>query len=129
MRRFYLLLSVLFVISCTKDPIIYTLTTSANPSEGGTVSPVVKVYNEGETATITAFPSYSYEFLNWSNGLGTSNPTTVVMDSDKSITANFNKKTPLRIKFEVDYVWDEKHTFLIRVQSQIEIVGNFIKLQ
>ena len=26
---------VLFVVSCTTDPIIYTLTTSANPADGG----------------------------------------------------------------------------------------------
>jgi hypothetical protein len=39
MRKLLLLLSVLFVVSCFKDPIIYTLTTSANPSEGGIVSP------------------------------------------------------------------------------------------
>ena len=39
MKKLSLFLSFLFVISCTKDPIIYTLTTSANPADGGTVSP------------------------------------------------------------------------------------------
>ena len=111
MRKLLLILSVLFVVSCSKDPIIYTLTTSANPAEGGTVNQSSEQFNEGETATITAFPSYSYEFLNWSNGLGTSNSTTVVMDSDKSITANFNKKTPSKIKYEVEYIWSEKALF------------------
>tara|TARA_B110000908_G_C10159514_1_gene405322 strand:+ start:221 stop:1132 length:912 start_codon:yes stop_codon:yes gene_type:complete len=107
MKKILLFLSVLFVVSCSKDPIIYTLTTSANPAEGGTVNQSSEQFNEGETATITAFPSYSYEFLNWSNGLGTSNSTTVVMDSDKAITANFNKKTPTIIKLEVEEHWDK----------------------
>ena len=107
MRKLLLILSVLFVVSCSKEPVIYTLTTSANPSEGGTVSPSTQQYEEGESATITAFPSYSYEFLNWSNGLGTSNSTTVIIDSDKAITANFGKKIPSKIKFEVEEYWDK----------------------
>ena len=107
MRKLLLILSVLFVVSCSKEPVIYTLTTSANPSEGGTVSPSTQQYEEGESATITAFPSYSYEFLNWSNGLGTSNSTTVIIDSDKAITANFGKKIPSKIKFEVEEYLDK----------------------
>ena len=107
MRKLLLILSVLFVVSCSKEPVIYTLTTYANPSEGGTVSPSTQQYEEGESATITAFPSYSYEFLNWSNGLGTSNSTTVIIDSDKAITANFGKKIPSKIKFEVEEYWDK----------------------
>ena len=55
MRKLLLILSVLFVVSCSKEPVIYTLTTSANPSEGGTVSPSTQQYEEGESATITAF--------------------------------------------------------------------------
>ena len=118
-KLFLLLLSVLFVVSCSKDPIIYTLTTSANPAEGGTVNQSSEQFNEGETATITAFPSYSYEFLNWSNGLGTSNSTTVVMDSDKAITANFGKKTPSKIKFEVEEYWDKVVFPISKVRANI----------
>ena len=92
MQKFILLFSVLFVISCTKDPIIYTLTTSANPSEGGTVSPIVKVYNEGETATITATPATEYVFQSWSGATGSASSTSLVMSSDKSVTAYFIKK-------------------------------------
>ena len=92
MKKLALFLSFLFVISCTKDPIIYTLTTSANPSEGGTVSPVVKVYNEGETATITATPAAEYVFQSWLGATGSASSTSLVMNSDKSVTANFVKK-------------------------------------
>ena len=87
-----LLLFIPFVFSCSKDPVIYTLTTSANPSEGGTVSPSTQQYDEGETATITATPSSEYVFQSWSGATGSTNSTSVVMNSDKSVTANFVKK-------------------------------------
>mgnify|MGYP003652358143 FL=1 len=106
MKKFLLiLLFIPLVFACSKDPVIFTLTTSANPADGGTVSPSSKEYNEGETATINASPNYSYEFLNWSGGFGVSNSTTLTMDSDKSIIANFSKKTPLKIKFELEENW------------------------
>ena len=92
MKKLILLLSVLFVVSCSKDPIIYTLTTSANPSEGGTVSPSTQQYDEGKTATITATASSEYLFQSWSGATGSTNSTSVVMNSDKSVTANFVKK-------------------------------------
>ena len=91
MKKLALFLSFLFVISCTKDPIIYTLTTSANPSDGGTVSPSAQQYDEGKTATITATPSAEYLFQSWSGATGSTNSTSVVMNSDKSVTANFVK--------------------------------------
>jgi len=92
MKKLALFLSFLFVISCSKDPIIYTLTTSANPSDGGTVSPSTQQYDEGKTATITATPAAEYLFQSWSGATGSSNSTSVVMNSDKSVTANFVKK-------------------------------------
>ena len=91
-KKLALFLSFLFVVSCTKDPIIYTLTTSANPADGGTVSPTTQQYNEGKTATITATPAAEYIFQSWSGATGSTNSTSVVMNSDKSVTANFIKK-------------------------------------
>ena len=92
MKKLALFLSFLFVLSCTKDPIIYTLTTSANPADGGTVSPSNQQYDEGKTATITATASSEYVFQSWSGATGSTNSTSVVMNSDKSVTANFVKK-------------------------------------
>ena len=92
MKKIALFLSFLFVISCSKDPIIYNLTTSANPADGGTVSPSTQQYDEGKTATITATASSEYVFQSWSGATGSTNSTSVVMNSDKSVTANFVKK-------------------------------------
>ena len=92
MKKLALFLSFLFIVSCSKDPVIFTLTTSANPSDGGTVSPTTKQYEEGQTATINATPASEYVFQSWSGAAGSTNNTSVVMNSDKSVTANFVKK-------------------------------------
>jgi len=109
MKKLVLFLSVLFVVSCTKDPIIYTLTTSANPAEGGTVSPTTQQYDEGETASITATASSEYVFQSWSGATGSTNSTSVVMNSDKSVTANFvKKKYSLNVMVEGEGTVNEK---------------------
>lgn len=93
MKKLILLLSVLFIVSCTKDPTLYTLTTSVNPSCAGTVSPKTKQYEEGESVMIQVTNvAAEYKIHSWSNASGNSHTTVVVMDSDKSVTANFIKK-------------------------------------
>jgi len=126
-KLFLLLLSVLFVMSCSKDPIIYTLTTSANPSDGGTVSPTTKQYNEGETATITATPSSEYVFQSWLGATGSTNSTSVVMNSDKTVTANFvKKKFALTISVEGEGTVTEK---VIKAGSATDYtIGSVIEL-
>ena len=110
MKKLALFLSFLFVVSCTKDPIIYTLTTSANPSEGGTVSPSSATFEEGETVAITASPSSDYVFQSWSGAAtGSTNSTSVVINSDKTVTANFvKKKFALTISVEGEGTVTEK---------------------
>ena len=93
MKKLILLLSFLFIMSCTKEPTLYTLTTSVNPSCAGTVSPKTKQYEEGESVMIQVTNvAAEYKIHSWSNASGNSHTTVVVMDSDKSITANFIKK-------------------------------------
>ena len=92
MKKLLLILSVLFVVSCAKDPIIYTLTTSANPADGGTVSPPTSKYEAGETVDIVASPNSDYLFKNWTGASGSSEVTSVVMNSDLIVIANFDKK-------------------------------------
>ena len=91
MKKFILLLSVLFLFSCTKETIKYTLTTSVNPVEGGTVIPATREYNEGDIANLIATPSAEYVFDKWTGATGTEE-TTIVMDAPKTVVANFIKK-------------------------------------
>lgn len=93
---------LLLLFSCSKDLISHTLTATANPAEGGSVSPSSKQYDAGDVATITATPSSEYLFERWSGSAsGTSPSITVTMDSDKAVVANFIKKQyPLTIEIE-----------------------------
>ncbi|MBN1862115.1 MAG: DUF4402 domain-containing protein [Dehalococcoidales bacterium] len=69
----------------------YTLTTSVSPAGGGLVSPEGGVYNTGGTVTLRATPMVGYRFVSWSGDVSGSEPeVTVVMDADKSATANFS---------------------------------------
>lgn len=91
---------------------IYSLTTSANPPEGGTVNGGMD-YNDGEIASISATPSAEYEFKNWSGSAsGTSPSTTVTMNSNKSVTANFVKK---------------KYTVTLKIEGEGNITEKVIK--
>jgi len=95
-----LLICLLVLGSCKKpDPIQYELSTSVSPSDGGIVTPSSGLYKEGESVVLTATPASEYLFTGWSDGAtGTANPLTVVMNSKKSITANFEKrKYPLTL--------------------------------
>jgi uncharacterized repeat protein (TIGR02543 family) len=70
----------------------HTLTMAANPSGGGTTDPAVggHTYLEGTVVYLTATPNIGYVFSNWTGGVtGTTNPTSVTMSADKTVTANF----------------------------------------
>ncbi|MGA8529011.1 MAG: Ig-like domain repeat protein [Acidobacteriaceae bacterium] len=68
----------------------YTLTTSANPSAGGTVSPASGP-NAG-LVDLTATPNTNWAFTKWTGssvGNASSASTTITMSSNESVTANF----------------------------------------
>jgi len=59
-----------------------TVSTSPNPFNG--------TYDYGTIVTLTAIPDAGYQFDGWSGGLsGTTNPATITMNSDKTVTAMF----------------------------------------
>ena len=66
-----------------------TLTTSAT-NGSITLNPPGGVYNTGMVVTVTASPNIGYAFTNWSGDLtGPVNPTTITINGNKSVTANF----------------------------------------
>ena len=70
----------------------YTLTVSVSPSGSGTVSPSSGEYESGEQVTMTASPASGYEFDHWGGAAsGSSNPTVITMDSDKTVIAYFTR--------------------------------------
>jgi hypothetical protein len=72
----------------------HTLILSA--TTGGTTNPEpgTYTYDGGAEVTIRATPNSRYEFSSWSgDASGTYSPIQIVMDLDKSITANFTKES------------------------------------
>jgi len=68
----------------------YTLSVSVSPSGSGSVSPSGGTYTSGTQVTLTATPASGYRFDSWSGSISsTSNPVTITMDGNKSVTAKF----------------------------------------
>ena len=70
----------------------YTLTVNVSPLGSGIVSksPDKTNYINNEIVQLTAIPNAGYQFDQWSGDLsGGSNPATITMDGNKSVTAHF----------------------------------------
>lgn len=112
MRRYYtsaiLLLSLAFTIaSCGgsstgpdnggggNESANYEVTTTIDPSGGGSVSPADTTVDDGETVSIQASPASDYVFTHWSGEIDSTaeNPLSLTVDQDYSLTANFEIKT------------------------------------
>jgi len=70
----------------------YTVSTSVSPTGGGTItlSPSQASYPSGTSVQVTANPSIGYSFSSFSGAVtGTTNPATLVVNGNKSVTATF----------------------------------------
>ena len=99
MKKIFLLIALILMNSCSKDPVTHTLFTSSNPINGGSVSPSKAEFSNGESAEITASASSEYVFKNWTGASGIDSKTSVLMDMDKLVTANFIKKYGYKKEF------------------------------
>lgn len=66
----------------------YTLTTTASPVGGGSVSGG-GAYDSGTTATVTVSPTAGYSFTGWLGACTGTGACSVLMNGNKSVTANF----------------------------------------
>ncbi len=76
----------------------YFLATSATPEGTGNVipEPPGKWFSEDLTAVVEALPSGYYSFDGWTGDLaGSANPDSLIMDSPKSVVANFGNDPPV----------------------------------
>ncbi len=89
--------------------VVYTISASANPIEGGSVNGTGE-YNHGQTATLTATPNEGYAFVNWTDTLGVVLSTDTVYNftvaSSIELVANFelesttsNPQNAIELKF------------------------------
>ena len=101
MRGNVILLFFLFLLGCSKEdssgdnsPNQVTFDLSVGSSDGGSVDISGGTYNQNSEVTITATPEPGYAFSGWSgNASGSTNPLTLTMTGDKTITANFTRIT------------------------------------
>lgn len=71
----------------------------------GTVSPASGAFNQGSTQTLTAKPASGFLFTGWSgDATGTTNPLTVTMNSNKTVTATFAAIPVQSITFNLEMV-------------------------
>ncbi|SFD22288.1 Listeria/Bacterioides repeat-containing protein/Por secretion system C-terminal sorting domain-containing protein [Chitinophaga sp. CF118] len=70
-------------------PVTYTLSTTAVPTTGGTITGA-GTYDSGKVVTVTATPATGYNFIGWSGDTSSTYASiTVTMNNNKSVTANF----------------------------------------
>lgn len=103
MRLAYIFLfTSLISLSCTKEIIQQKLSVSVSPINSGSVTPPSNSYEKGQSLQMLATPAGEYIFKEWEGDLrGTSNPSTLVMDTDKVITGKFEKRQyPLNLTID-----------------------------
>ena len=89
-----LMLATAFSCSTESTP-AYTLTTTANPAEGGEIVPDGGTFDEGEAVSIQAIPAGGWEFSRWEQDLSTSaNPMNITMNRDYTVVGVFEQSWP-----------------------------------
>jgi uncharacterized repeat protein (TIGR02543 family) len=84
-------LSISFSVIDQPVPAQYTLTVNATGSGSVSKSPAQASYVSGSSVVLTATPAAGYQFDGWSgDASGSSNPLTVGMTTNKTITATFS---------------------------------------
>ena len=79
--------------------ITYDLTMKVSPTGSGTTTPTIGThsgYAAGRSVSISAIAASGYEFVDWTGDVADPNSatTTVTMDADKTVTANFEEDEP-----------------------------------
>lgn len=91
-----LLLTILYLTACsTESTPVYTVQTSVTPNGSGTItsSPAGQNFDKGTELTFTANANNGYIFNGWQGDLsGSSNPSSITLNKDVSITAIFEEK-------------------------------------
>ena len=94
------------VVTATFDFIDYTLTVTSAGGTGGATDRVAVsppgTYHYGDVVALTANPQVGETFANWGGDLaGSTNPETITINADKTVTANF-EKIPVTLTMQVD---------------------------
>ncbi len=93
-----------WLVKLKAEPAEYTLTMAVNGS--GSTTPAVggHTYRAGTVVNITATPEPYWQFDNWTGDVANPNSatTTVTMDADKTVTANFSQAVTYTLTMAVN---------------------------
>jgi len=121
----FVFLVMIFVISCEKTPNIIKYSLTLISGNGGTTnpSPGTYTYSSGTSVSIEAKPNTNFIFNNWSgDASGKQNPLTVIMNSNKTITANFLRQYKLIIATSLGGTTDPAPgTYIYDAGTQVKI--------
>ncbi|MBP3194028.1 InlB B-repeat-containing protein [Natronogracilivirga saccharolytica] len=100
-----ILFAVVVMTSCglfDSDPTTYTLTTTASPSEGGTIIPSDGEYEDGEQINLRAEANEGWQFVRWEGDLNmTVNPVNLRIEENLMVIGHFERREyPLNITIE-----------------------------
>ena len=97
-KKISVYISLLVILNCAKEDsqapntppsqITRQNTLTVSAGDGGSVSTTGGTFSSGTQVSITATPNAGYSFSGWSNG-SAANPLTVTLNSNTTITANF----------------------------------------
>ncbi|MFN7139896.1 MAG: InlB B-repeat-containing protein, partial [Limisphaerales bacterium] len=100
-----------------------TLTVGVNNSAWGSVVPTNASYPAGTVVQLTAFPADYYRFMHWSGDLvGTNNPITIVLDTNKSVHAVFGEV--LTTNYPTPLWWLVQNGFTNDFDNAVSTVGS-----
>jgi hypothetical protein len=106
-----------------RPPTDFVLTVTANESDWGSVNPSGGTYPEGTPVQVTATPSAYYRFVNWTGGVsGTSNPLTVVLNTNLSLQAVFAEI--LTSNHPTPQWWLAAYGYTQNFESVVNMVGS-----
>ena len=87
------------LITCKKDAFdeqtegpLAMLTVMASAGDGGSINSSGGSFKSGSTVTLTATPEQEYIFIGWTGSESNDNPLTIIVNSNISVTANFEKR-------------------------------------
>ncbi|MBI4286448.1 MAG: LamG domain-containing protein, partial [Chloroflexi bacterium] len=96
----------------------------------GSTSPVLgsHTYDAGTVVAITATPDPDWQFDGWTGDVAdaNANPTTVTMDADKTVTANFSEIAPLPTQFTLTMAKNGSGTISPAVGSHTYAEGTVV---
>jgi hypothetical protein len=98
------------------------LTATANNSAWGAVNPTNATYAAGSAVQVVATPASYYRFVRWTNGAtGTSNPLTLVLNTNTSIQAVFAET--LTVSHPTPHWWLASHGYTINFEAAVNATG------